>query len=82
MRAALESFAANLSTAKAAPEGWKLVPLIATREMIERARTATVAANFRVDGEPPRKSEAQERILLNAAYTAILAAAPQPEVTK
>jgi hypothetical protein len=50
--------------------------------MIERARTATVAANFRVDGEPPRKSEAQERILLNAAYTAILAAAPQPEVTK
>lgn len=60
-------------------EGWKLVPAEPTDRMVEHARTACVAANFYVQGEKPRDPIVQERILLTAAYKAMLSVAPSPE---
>lgn len=56
-----------------ASQGYVCVPVEPTRAMLEHARTALVAANFLVQGEQPRTPEVQERILISAAYKAMLA---------
>ena len=57
---------------------WKLMPPAPDDGMLNDAMVAVRAVNFIVDGEPPRKPEVQERILLNAAYTAMFNRAPVP----
>jgi hypothetical protein len=59
------------------PDGWKLVPAEPTDRMVEHARTACIAANFYVQGEKTRDPIVQERILLTAAYKAMLSVAPE-----
>lgn len=66
-----------VQTAATTP-GWKLMPPSPDDGMLKDAMVAVRAANFIVNGEPPRKPEVQERILLNAAYTAMFNRAPAP----
>jgi hypothetical protein len=69
---ALRSYALSLREKR---EGLKLVPIEPTETMISHAMTACVAANFSVQNFP-FNAKAQERVLLAAAYRAMLSAAP------
>lgn len=58
------------------PKGWKLVPEIPTLEMVEHARTASRAVNFRIQDEAPRDPVVIERLLISAAISAAIYVAP------
>lgn len=56
---------------------WKLMPESPDDDMLHDAQVAMRAANFHVNGEQPRDPVVQERILLQAAYTAMFNRAPK-----
>lgn len=52
--------------------GYTIIPRLANDVMLDHARVASVAVNFLVQGDPPRQPKVQERILLSAAYNAMV----------
>ena len=72
-----EAAEAELAKMRAEREGMVLVPMEPTEAMIDHANTACIAANFSVVGRQLAPI-AQERIMLAAAYRAMLAASQPP----